>query len=237
MSGSTTSWVVSSSSSVHSSCRVDMAPSVNTRVYTCEVPRDERRRQSILSAAADAFADRGFAATSMDDVASAAGITRLVVYRHFDSKESLYIAVLEAVSQRLADEFARELAAPALTGRASVVALMRVGREDPAAFSLLWRHSARETEFAAYASRFRDAIVEHVAAMLADVDIGDRRRARWAAETLVSYVVFAVLHWLDTGRPADDDDVVDQISASLPAMVQAWAAVNRGDVIDRTSVG
>jgi AcrR family transcriptional regulator len=167
----------------------------------------------------------------MDDVAAAAGITRLVVYRHFDSKEALYIAVLETVSQRLADEFALELATtPARTGRASVVALMRVGREDPAAFSLLWRHSAREADFAAYASRFRDAIVEHVAAMLADVDIGDRRRARWAAETLVSYVVFAVLHWLDTGRPAADAEVVDQISASLPAMVQAWAAVNRREV-------
>src|SRR3954454_23407000 len=111
MSGSTTSWVVSSSSAVHSSCRVDMATSVNTRVYTCEVPRDERRRQSILSAAADTFADRGFAATSMDDVAAAAGITRLVVYRHFESKEALYVAVLEAVSGRLHEAFTDAFAA------------------------------------------------------------------------------------------------------------------------------
>src|SRR5256885_5847016 len=59
------------------------------------------------------------------------------------------IAVLERVSHRLAEEFAKELATPARTGWASALALMRVGREDPAGFTLLWRHSAREPDFAA----------------------------------------------------------------------------------------
>ena len=40
----------------------------------------------------------------MDDVAAAAGITRLIVYRHFPSKEALYVAVLEGVRDRLAEE-------------------------------------------------------------------------------------------------------------------------------------
>ena len=62
------------------------------------------RRAAILQAAAAAFAERGFADTSMDDVAAAAGITRLIVYRHFPSKEALYVAVLEGVRDRLAEE-------------------------------------------------------------------------------------------------------------------------------------
>ena len=62
------------------------------------------RRAAILRAAAAAFAERGFADTSMDDVAAAAGITRLIVYRHFPSKEALYVAVLEGVRDRLAEE-------------------------------------------------------------------------------------------------------------------------------------
>ena len=65
------------------------------------------RRAAILRAAAAAFAERGFADTSMDDVAAAAGITRLIVYRHFDSKEALYAAVLQHVRDRLAEEGAR----------------------------------------------------------------------------------------------------------------------------------
>ena len=66
--------------------------------------RDERQAP-ILRAAAAAFARTGFAGTSMDDVAAEAGITRLIVYRHFDSKEDLYRAVLERVTDRLREEF------------------------------------------------------------------------------------------------------------------------------------
>src|ERR1700689_3304575 len=99
------------------------------------------RRAAILRAAAAAFAEGGFAATSMDDVAAAAGITRLIVYRHFDTKESLYGAVLQDVRDRLAAESARG------AGRGESVALralLFVGRDDPAGVTLLLRHAARE---------------------------------------------------------------------------------------------
>ena len=72
--------------------------------------RDERQAQ-ILRAAAAAFARTGFAATSMDDVAAEAGITRLIVYRHFDSKEDLYRAVLTKVTDRLGEEWEKGMAA------------------------------------------------------------------------------------------------------------------------------
>src|SRR3954447_6219529 len=125
-------------------------------LYSASVPRDADRRESILRAAASAFADKGFADTSMDDVAAAAGISRLIVYRHFESKESLYVAVLERVSSRLAQVLAEHLGFEDGTGRAAVAAVMEVGREDPAAFTLLWRHAARESRFAEHAERFRD---------------------------------------------------------------------------------
>ncbi|MDQ3757621.1 MAG: TetR/AcrR family transcriptional regulator, partial [Actinomycetota bacterium] len=67
------------------------------------------RRAAILRAAATAFAQRGFAATSMEEVAAAAGITKLIVYRHFESKEELYRAVLEQVSSRMGEELLRAL--------------------------------------------------------------------------------------------------------------------------------
>ena len=55
----------------------------------------EQREASILRAAARAFATGGFAATSMEDIAAEAGVTKLIVYRHFDSKQQLYEAVLD----------------------------------------------------------------------------------------------------------------------------------------------
>ncbi|MEU6649797.1 helix-turn-helix domain-containing protein [Streptomyces sp. NPDC046900] len=53
------------------------------------LPRAEPREQ-ILEAAAEAFARSGFAATSLDDIAAQAGITRSILYRHFDSETDLY---------------------------------------------------------------------------------------------------------------------------------------------------
>jgi AcrR family transcriptional regulator len=114
------------------------------------------RRAAILRAAAEAFAERGFADTSMDDVAAAAGITRLIVYRHFDSKEVLYAAVLQHVRDRLAEEGA---AGAGRGEHAAVRALLTIGREDAAGVTLLLRHAAREPRFAAYADDFREEII------------------------------------------------------------------------------
>ena len=64
------------------------------------LPRAQRREQ-ILAAATEAFARSGFAATSLDDIAAQAGITRVILYRHFDSKTDLYQAVLDRMCARL----------------------------------------------------------------------------------------------------------------------------------------
>ena len=66
------------------------------------LPRAERREQ-ILDAATRAFARRGFAATSLDDIAAEAGVSHVILYRHFASKSELYRAVLERACARLAE--------------------------------------------------------------------------------------------------------------------------------------
>jgi AcrR family transcriptional regulator len=71
----------------------------------------EARRAAIIHGAAEAFARSGYAATSMEDVAAASGITKLIVYRNFESKETLYRAVLESVSTRLIDVYVDDLQA------------------------------------------------------------------------------------------------------------------------------
>jgi AcrR family transcriptional regulator len=50
----------------------------------------------LLSVASELFATKGFEATSMRDIATAAGMMSGSLYYHFDSKESLYIAVQDA---------------------------------------------------------------------------------------------------------------------------------------------
>src|SRR6185503_18927595 len=53
------------------------------------------RRELILRTARPLFAASGYAATRLDDVAAAAGVTKPILYRHFDSKKALYMALLQ----------------------------------------------------------------------------------------------------------------------------------------------
>ena len=117
------------------------------------LPRSERQA-SILQAAAAAFARTGFASTSMEDVAAEAGVSRLIVYRHFSSKEELYRAVLEQVRNRIRERMNPILEEPQ-AGEYPFRPLIEVAREYPDAFRLLFLHAAREPQFAEYADESR----------------------------------------------------------------------------------
>lgn len=53
------------------------------------------RRALIVEAAGRLFGERGYERTRLDDIAAAAGVTKPIVYRHFDSKRDLYLALLD----------------------------------------------------------------------------------------------------------------------------------------------
>ena len=87
--------------------------------------RDESRartREAILAAAGQLFDDQGFAATSISDIADAAGYTTGAVYSNFAGKEDLFLAVME---RQMTDEVAAIGAAlsaePTVAGRLEVV--------------------------------------------------------------------------------------------------------------------
>jgi AcrR family transcriptional regulator len=58
--------------------------------------RKEARPDEILAAALESFAERGFAATRLEDVAARAGISKGTLYLYFKSKEELFEAVVRA---------------------------------------------------------------------------------------------------------------------------------------------
>lgn len=182
------------------------------------LPRAERRAQ-ILGAAASAFAERGYSDTSMDDVAARAGITKLIVYRHFGSKSELYQAVLNSVFARLATEVTERI--PRLLGKGAVPsALMVVAREQPDALRLLVVHSAREPEFDELINRF-NVVAQSAAASVLD-PTGDAEVDRWQARTLADFVIGGVLRWVEDGDPARDDEVVGRLAAGAARLAAGW---------------
>lgn len=76
-------------------------------------------KQKILDAAEEEFSALGFAAARVDQIAAAAGVNKQMIYAHFESKEGLYRAVLEAVYARLTEEQSK-IAAGGYTGRESI---------------------------------------------------------------------------------------------------------------------
>jgi AcrR family transcriptional regulator len=157
----------------------------------------------------------------MDDVAAEAGVSRLIVYRNFESKADLYRAVLTGVRDRLRDEFLAGYENRDEEPTFAVRSMVTVAREDPDGFRLLWRHAAREPEFAAFADDFHARAVAAVETLVGD-RLPDPTLHRWATALSVDFVVQALLGWLDHGDPARDDEVEERIVAGLVALYPTW---------------
>jgi AcrR family transcriptional regulator len=178
--------------------------------------RPERRR-ALIAAATRAFARGGFAATNLDDVAAEAGVSRVLIYRHFESKTELYQAVLAEVSEelRLATGYP-DLASNGLQG------LVRAAQQNPHGFRLFFRQAGQEPEFRAHADELRAAMKATAEPYLEGV-ISDPARLRWAADLIPVIAVEAVAAWLDAGQPAPET-AAGTIGEVIGAAVRAIAA-------------
>ena len=183
---------------------------------TRRLRRAERRAQ-ILDAATHAFARAGFAATGLDDIAAEAGISRVILYRHFDSKSDLYRAVLE----RACIGLAAKVGSDNFT-EATIPALIAAAAEDPDGFRLLFRYAAREPEFRDITDTLTvaatDVAHKHLVAM-----IPDPRWATWASQLAPAVATEAVIAWLDAGQP-DPEHAAGRISQVIGGVIQAAQA-------------
>jgi AcrR family transcriptional regulator len=200
-------------------------PAAETAAPARRLRRADRREQ-ILDAATRAFARAGFAATGLDDVAAEAGITRVLLYRHFDSKADMYRAVLDRACQRLeervgSDEFDNQ----------AIPALLRAAAADSDAFRLLFRHAAREPEFHDMTDQLTAAATDigrrYIAAL-----VPDPRWAQWAGRLTPILVIEAVIAWLDAGQP-DPDHAADRIAHAVTGVIHA---AQQQHVIDASAV-
>jgi TetR/AcrR family transcriptional regulator, mexJK operon transcriptional repressor len=70
--------------------------------------RSAQKRRAILQSAREVFLRSGYPGTSMDDIAAAAGVSKVTIYKHFSDKQGLFVAVFtDAIKQ--AEETSRSL--------------------------------------------------------------------------------------------------------------------------------
>lgn len=188
------------------------------------LPRAERRVQ-IVRAAASVFRSGGYDKTSMEDVARAAGVTRLIVYRIFESKEALYLAVLAAVLDDIAESFEFGSEPEQFDQRNSIAALLLgIARRHPDGFRLLWRHASNQAEFSELFTLFKSAATDYAVALLSPA-IPDPTMNRWAAATLVSHLYESICLWLDDGDADRDAEFLTMLTNGVRAMVMVWVAL------------
>lgn len=69
-----------------------------------------KRREQLLDVAATVFAERGYARATTAELAKAAGVTEPIIYRHFESKRDLFVALIERTAERTLKHWKQRLA-------------------------------------------------------------------------------------------------------------------------------
>lgn len=77
-----------------------------TNVKSKKVQQGEMTRQALLNAARTLFGERGYTATSLEDIVQAAKVTKGALYHHFGGKQELFGAVYEQVKLEVSERFA-----------------------------------------------------------------------------------------------------------------------------------
>jgi AcrR family transcriptional regulator len=126
------------------------------------------RRERILAAATEVFAERGYRDAPMGEIAARAGVVASVLYDHFDSKVDLHVQLLElhgtSMVRRSISEI--ELGDPKTMLRQSIEAYFRLVEEDPFAWRCLFRDPPAEPEILATWTRIHDAATAGIAALI-----------------------------------------------------------------------
>ena len=196
---------------------------------------DARRRQ-LFDVALSLFAKHGYAATTMDDIAEAAGVTKPLVYQHFESKRALYLELMDVFSRELVTRIVKATAnaqgprQQVEQGFAAYFELM-LGNEE--AFRLLYgRDAPDDPELGESLRRVEETRAQAIDSL---IDAGlDPEHRLLLAHAVVGMAEGASRHWLDArgeepDGPGDTEDERDAEAKRLATRLAdfAWAGLRQ----------
>ncbi len=207
--------------------------SITQRSKTGDPPRRRMaasdRRLAILEAARVAFADGGFHQTSLDAVAEQAGVSKALIYEHFDSKRELYLAMLEMHVEELVERVSAAVTAadqPEERMRSGLEAFFAFVEERRGAWRIMFRNPG-DPDVAVYMERLRDGVAAVVAALMSEEaeqafpGVPERERIiQMVAQQMVG-AMQALADWWDLHREIPREEVIQG------AMDFAWSGQER----------
>ena len=156
-----------------------------------------QRRQQLFDVALELFAIRGYRATTMDDIAESAGVTKPLVYQHFSSKRALYLELVDSVVAKLLDAInaaTRSADGPRQQVELGFAAYFNLVVTHEAAFRLLYGRENAVDELGDGLQRVEDAIAEAIDPL---IDAGlDPEHRRVLAYAVVGMAEGASREWI-----------------------------------------
>lgn len=163
------------------------------------------RREQLLDIGRTVFAEKGFEATSVEEIAAKAGVSKPVVYEHFGGKEGLYAVVVDREMRQLMDMVTSALTAghPRELLEQAAFALLDYIETYTDGFRILVRDSPVAQSTGTFAS-----LISDIAVQVEDI-LGtefknrgfDPKLAPLYAQALVGMVALTGQWWVDARRP------------------------------------
>jgi len=168
-----------------------------------------QRRQQLLDIGRELFGQKGYEATSIEEIAARADVSKPVVYEHFGGKEGLYAVVVDREVRRLLDRITYALSGdhPRLLLEQAANALLSYVESETDGFRILVRDSPVASTSGTFSSMISDIAtqVEHVLAGQFKALGYDPKLAGLYSQALVGMVALTGQWWLDARKPKRDD--------------------------------
>jgi len=186
------------------------------------------RREIVLDTAGRLFGEHGYDGITLNTLAAAAGVTKPVLYRHFDSKRALYLAVLERHRADL-DSFAPRIPIEG-THRARLRTVLGAWLDyverHPYAWTMLFRDTGGDAETEVFRrdvhSRARDVRGEIIRS-LNEVKIPDRE-IEPLAELMSMGMGSLVVWWIESGA-ATRETLIDALTRMWLSLLSPAEAI------------
>jgi AcrR family transcriptional regulator len=164
-----------------------------------------QRREQLIVIGRQLFAERGFDATSVEEVAARAKVSKPVVYEHFGGKEGLYAVVVDREVRALLDRIAAALTAghPRELLEQAALALLAHIEEEPDGFRVLVRESPVLSAAGNFSSVMNDVAhqVEHILGAEFKARGLDPKFAELYSQALVGMVALVGQWWREARQP------------------------------------
>jgi AcrR family transcriptional regulator len=191
--------------------------------------------EQTLNAAHELFADRGYAAVKMDEIAAAVGVTKPLLYNYFGNKEQLYIACMERAGDSLTEAISAAIAGSATPGDAlgaGVRGFFVFLDSDRAAWAVLFDETLPQNgEVAERVAAYRRHILDLVSgSMLAQLPQSRRGAARIEIEALSAALLGAseaLARWWLRSEALSAEDAADLLISTIEPGLRARSTTPR----------